>query len=93
MLLYLGHCGHQQYCSSKYKTTTRKNICLNFYICKHLHFGHITINDMAQKDPVCNMMVDEKNAQHISEANGQKIYLCSAQCKNQFDQNPSKYGY
>ena len=63
------------------------------YICKHLHFGHITINDMAQKDPVCNMMVDEKNAQHISEANGQKIYLCSAQCKNQFDQNPSKYGY
>jgi YHS domain-containing protein len=46
---------------------------------------------MAQKDPVCNMMVDEKNAQHISEANGQKIYLCSAQCKNQFDQNPSKY--
>jgi Cu+-exporting ATPase len=47
---------------------------------------------MAQKDPVCNMMVDEKNA-HISEANGQKIYLCSAQCKNQFDQHPSKYGY
>ena len=95
MLLYLGHCGHQQYCSSKYKTTTRKeySICLNFYICKHLHFSHITINDMAQKDPVCNMMVDEKNAQHISEANGQKIYLCSAQCKNQFDQNPSKYGY
>ena len=45
------------------------------------------------KDPVCNMMVDEKKAQHISEANGQKIYLCSAQCKSQFDQNPSKYGY
>ena len=45
---------------------------------------------MAQKDPVCNMMVDEKNAQHISEANGQKIYLCSAQCKNQFDQKPKQ---
>jgi YHS domain-containing protein len=42
---------------------------------------------MAQRDPVCNMMVDEKKAQHISEANGQKIYLCSAQCKTQFDQN------
>jgi YHS domain-containing protein len=62
-------------------------------LCKHLHFCHVTINDMAQKDPVCNMMVDEKKAQHVSEANGQKIYLCSAQCKNQFDQNPNKYGY
>jgi YHS domain-containing protein len=48
---------------------------------------------MAQKDPVCNMMVDEKKAQHISEVSGQKIYLCSAHCKSQFDQNPSKYGY
>ena len=64
-----------------------------FYICKHLHFCHVTINDMAQRDPICNMMVDEKKAQHISEANGQKIYLCSAQCKTQFDQNPNKYGY
>jgi DeoR/GlpR family transcriptional regulator of sugar metabolism len=36
------------------------------------HHG-ITINDMTQKDPVCNMMVDEKKAQHISEANGLKI--------------------
>jgi YHS domain-containing protein len=48
---------------------------------------------MAQKDPVCNMMVDEKKAQHISEVNGQKIYLCSANCKSQFDQNPGKYGH
>jgi Cu+-exporting ATPase len=45
------------------------------------------------KDPVCNMMVDEKKVQHISELNGQKIYLCSAACKTQFDKNPSKYGY
>lgn len=28
---------------------------------------------MTQKDPVCNMMIDEKNAQHTSEINGQKI--------------------
>lgn len=48
---------------------------------------------MAQKDPVCNMTVDEKNAQYISEVNGQKVYLCSGHCKGQFDQNPSKYGY
>jgi YHS domain-containing protein len=48
---------------------------------------------MAQIDPVCNMMVDEKKALHISEVKGKKIYLCSAQCKAQFDQNPGKYGY
>ena len=48
---------------------------------------------MSQKDPVCNMMVDEKKAQHISEVDGQKIYLCSASCKRQFDQSPGKYGY
>ncbi len=48
----------------------------------------------AQKDPVCGMMVDEKkDTENISEINGQKIYLCSASCKSQFDQNPGKYGY
>jgi YHS domain-containing protein len=56
-------------------------------------FLHIAVQCMAQKDPVCNMMVDEKKAQNVSEVNGQKIYLCSVQCKSQFDQNPSKYGY
>jgi len=45
------------------------------------------------KDPVCNMMVDEKKAQHISQVNGQKVYLCSSNCKSEFEQNPSKYGY
>ncbi len=43
------------------------------------------------KDPVCNMNVDEKTAQYISEFDGQKIYLCSSSCKSQFDKNPSKY--
>jgi hypothetical protein len=32
------------------------------------------------------MMFDEKKAQHISEVIGQKVYLCSAHCKSQFDQ-------
>lgn len=45
------------------------------------------------KDPVCNMMVDEKKAKFVSESNGRKVYLCSANCKSQFDANPSKYGY
>jgi YHS domain-containing protein len=45
------------------------------------------------KDPVCNMLVDEKKARFISEQSGKKVYLCSAMCKNEFDSNPQKYGY
>ena len=51
------------------------------------------IQKMSFKDPVCNMMVDERKAQHISEIGGKKIYLCSAACKNQFEEDPKKYGY
>ncbi len=45
------------------------------------------------KDPLCNMIVDEKTAKHVSEINGQKVYLCSTTCKQQLENNPSKYGY
>jgi YHS domain-containing protein len=45
------------------------------------------------KDPVCNMMVDEKKTKFVSESGGRKVYLCSAACKSQFEGNPSKYGY
>ena len=45
------------------------------------------------KDPVCSMNVDEKTAKHTSDIKGKKVYLCSASCKRQFEQNPSKYGY
>lgn len=45
------------------------------------------------KDPVCNMMVDEKKARFVSIAGGKKVYLCSEMCKNEFDKNPSRYGY
>jgi Cu+-exporting ATPase len=45
------------------------------------------------KDPVCNMMVEEKTAKHLSEVGGKKVYLCSAACKSQFDTNPMKFGY
>jgi Cu+-exporting ATPase len=45
------------------------------------------------KDPVCNMMVDERTAKHVSEAGGSKVYLCSEACKSQFDANPGKFGY
>jgi YHS domain-containing protein len=46
------------------------------------------------KDPVCNMMVEEKKTKFVSESGGgRKVYLCSAACKSQFEANPSKYGY
>lgn len=45
------------------------------------------------KDPVCNMMINEQNVEHMSEINGKKVFLCSMACKNKFDKNPKKYGY
>jgi YHS domain-containing protein len=45
------------------------------------------------KDPVCNMMVDEKIAKFVSTVDGKKVYLCSEMCKGEFDGNPSRYGY
>jgi YHS domain-containing protein len=45
------------------------------------------------KDPVCKMMVDESTGKYISEAGANKVYLCLAPCKAQFDANPKKYGY
>ena len=55
-------------------------------------YGFCYSHSMA-KDPVCSMNVDEKKAKYISEVNGDKVCLCSSACKQQFDQNPSKYGY
>ena len=45
------------------------------------------------KHPGCNMNVDKKLQKQTSEINGNKIFLCSAACKQQLEQNPSKYGY
>jgi YHS domain-containing protein len=55
--------------------------------------AHLRIYRMDHKDPVCNLKVDERNTQHVSEINGQKINLCFKQCKSYFDQNLSKYEY
>ncbi|MFI5416699.1 MAG: YHS domain-containing protein [Nitrososphaerales archaeon] len=45
------------------------------------------------KDPLCNMMVDEKKAKFVSHVADKAIYLCSSSCKEKFEQNPQKYGY
>ena len=44
-----------------------------------------------QKDPVCNMMVDEKSAVATSTYKGKTYYFCAEFCKKEFDKNPEKY--
>ena len=45
---------------------------------------------MAQ-DPVCGMMVSEKEAPARSEHGGQTYYFCSAECRRTFEENPQFY--
>ena len=42
-------------------------------------------------DPVCRMQVDERQAAGTSEHEGETYYFCSARCKQQFDQDPTRY--
>ena len=43
------------------------------------------------KDPVCNMMVDEKTAKWKSDYEGKTYYFCNQSCKATFDKSPTKY--
>jgi len=45
----------------------------------------------AQRDPVCNMQVDEQTAAGRSQYQGQTYYFCSHDCKEKFDRNPEQY--
>jgi YHS domain-containing protein len=42
-------------------------------------------------DPICKMVVAEKDARYTSVYDGRKFYFCSAACKQQFEQNQQKY--
>lgn len=43
------------------------------------------------KDPVCGMVVDEKNAAATASYEGQMYYFCSAGCKSKFEKDPGRY--
>lgn len=43
------------------------------------------------KDPVCQMMVDEKQAAATAVYQGVAYYFCAAGCKRAFEQSPEKY--
>ncbi len=44
-----------------------------------------------QKDPVCGMMIEEKDAAAVSQYNGDLYYFCARGCKETFDADPEKY--
>ena len=46
---------------------------------------------MAERDPVCGMMVEEDKAAATSEYKGQTYYFCARGCKVAFDRDPEKY--
>jgi len=43
------------------------------------------------KDPVCGMMVDEKQAAATAIYQGTTYYFCAQMCKRAFEQTPEKY--
>ncbi len=43
------------------------------------------------KDPVCNMMVDEKITKYVSEIDGARTYFCSLTCKSEFEEHKKDY--
>jgi YHS domain-containing protein len=43
------------------------------------------------KDPVCQMMVDEKQAAATAAYQGVTYYFCAVGCKRAFEQSPEKY--
>lgn len=42
-------------------------------------------------DQVCNMEVEEDDAEFTSEFNGKEYFFCSEDCKKQFDRNPQQF--
>lgn len=44
-----------------------------------------------ERDPVCGMQVDPKNAAGTSEYQGNTYFFCSSGCKQAFDKEPERY--
>ena len=46
---------------------------------------------MKVKDPVCGMVIDDKDAKAKSNYKGTTYYFCTIECKERFDRNPAEY--
>ncbi|MGE3979777.1 MAG: YHS domain-containing protein [Nitrospira sp.] len=44
-----------------------------------------------QRDPVCQMDVDEQTAAAQSTYQGKTFYFCSSGCREAFDKDPGQY--
>ena len=44
-----------------------------------------------ERDPVCGMQVDPRNAAATMEYQSQTYYFCSEDCRQKFMQNPAQY--
>jgi Cu+-exporting ATPase len=44
-----------------------------------------------EKDVICGMQVDPKQAAGSSEYQGSTYFFCSLGCKRKFDENPAQY--
>ena len=42
-------------------------------------------------DPVCQMQIEENDAEFKSEYGGRTFYFCSEECKDTFDGKPEQY--
>jgi len=43
------------------------------------------------KDPVCGMVVDEKQAAGTATFDDKTYYFCAAACKDKFQRDPNRY--
>lgn len=44
-----------------------------------------------QRDPVCDMLVEEKKAAATSVYKGKTYYFCAKFCKEEFEKDPERY--
>jgi Cu+-exporting ATPase len=49
--------------------------------------------ELMQKDPICGMMVDEKETKLNSTHDSKTFYFCSVDCKATFDKDAHKHGH
>ena len=60
----------------------------------HGHGGHGDsgpAGGSGNKDPVCGMTVDPKNAAAAAVHGGRTYYFCSTKCRDEFEKAPGKY--